>query len=70
MMACVTSRRWRRLALVGASFCLVQGASVATPQVVGDEACAYYAVDIEAFATCTDGKVTLPADDTVEDQPR
>ncbi len=69
MEVCVSSRPWYRVALVGASFCLVQGASAATPQVVGDEACEYYAVDIEAFATCSDGKVTLPEEDSGEDQP-
>jgi hypothetical protein len=61
----VTPRRWHRAALVGASFFFVHGATIATPQVVGDEACEYYAVDIEAFATCTDGKVTVPEDTEV-----
>ena len=35
-------------------------ASAASPQVVGDEACEKYAVDIESFATCEDGKVVRP----------
>ncbi len=53
----MTSRRWLYAALAGAFFSMAVAAAVAAPQVVGDEACARYAVDIESFATCEDGKV-------------
>ena len=35
----------------------------ASPQVVGDEAGEKYAVDIESFAACEDGKVVRPEAD-------
>ena len=56
----MTSRHWLRAALAGAFFSITAGAPVAAPQVVGDEACARYAVDIESFATCEDGRVVRP----------
>jgi hypothetical protein len=40
-------------------FALVPGAQGA-PQVVGDEACEKYAVDIASFATCEGGSVVKP----------
>ncbi|MFO1414101.1 MAG: hypothetical protein U1F10_09420 [Burkholderiales bacterium] len=49
-------------AVAGAFFSLAAGVAHATPQVVGDEACARYAVDIAAFATCEDGRVVRPDD--------
>ena len=57
-----SNRRTRR-ALAGAFFSLPMLAGAATPQVVGDEACERYAVDIAAFATCVDGKVVRPETD-------
>lgn len=56
----MTSRHWLCAALAGASFSLAVAVAVAAPQVVGDEACARYAVDIESFATCEDGRVVRP----------
>ncbi len=56
----MTSRHWLYAALAGAFFSLAVAAAVASPQVVGDEACARHAVDIEAFATCEGGKVVPP----------
>lgn len=41
-------------------FALVPGAQ-GTPQVVGDEACPKFAVDIAAFATCEGDRVVKPA---------
>lgn len=32
-------------------------------QVVGDEACLLYEIDIAAFATCESGRVTKPSDE-------
>jgi hypothetical protein len=64
----VTSRTWYRTALAGASFSLMVAAAHATPQVVGDEACARHEVDIASFASCVDGRVVPPvADGTAED---
>ena len=45
--------------LAGASF-LIATAAAGTPQVVGDEACARYEVDMASFASCIDGKVVRP----------
>ena len=42
-------------------------AAHASPQVVGDEACARHEVDIASFATCEGGRVALPAADGRED---
>ena len=61
----VNSRfRWRAT-LAGASFLIATVAS-ATPQVVGDEACERYEVDMASFASCTDGKVVRPARDVTD----
>ena len=61
----MTSRyRWRAT-LAGASF-LIATAACGTPQVVGDDACERYEVDIASFASCTDGKVVRPARDATE----
>lgn len=49
-------------ALAGAFFSFFVLQAGAAPQVVGDDACERYAVDIAAFATCVDGKVVRPAD--------
>lgn len=49
------------LVRAGALF-LSSTVAIAAPQVVGDEACEKYAVDIESFATCIDGKVVRPTD--------
>lgn len=49
-------------ALAGAFFSLFAITAGAAPQVVGDQACERYAVDIAAFATCVDGKVVRPED--------
>ena len=38
-------------------------AAHASPQVVGDEACERYEVDIASFATCVGGRVVLPVAD-------
>lgn len=35
-------------------------AAHASPQVVGDEACARHEVDIASFASCVDGRVVVP----------
>jgi hypothetical protein len=58
----VTSWFQCRATLAGASFLIATAAS-ATPQVVGDEACERYEVDMASFASCTDGKVVRPAPD-------
>jgi hypothetical protein len=50
------------VSLVGASF-FIATAACGTPQVVGDEACERYEVDIASFASCIDGKVVRPAPD-------
>jgi hypothetical protein len=42
-------------------------AAHATPQVVGDEACAHHEVDIASFASCVDGKVVPPMRDATVD---
>jgi len=63
----VTSRTWLCTALVGASFSLLAAVALASPQVVGDEACERYEVDIASFATCVGGKVVLPAADAQDD---
>lgn len=49
-----------RMALAGAFFSMLAGVAAASPQVVGDEACGYYDVDMAAFASCVDGKVVVP----------
>lgn len=60
----MTSRRWWYAVLAGASFSLHGASALASPQVVGDDACAKHEVDIASFATCVDGKVVRPeADD-------
>jgi len=51
--------------LVGASFSIA-AAAWATPQVVGDEACERYEVDMASFASCTDGKVVRPAQEAAD----
>ena len=51
--------------LAGASFLIATAAS-ATPQVVGDEACERYEVDMASFASCTDGKVVRPAPEVTD----
>jgi hypothetical protein len=56
----MTSRYWRHLVLVGASFSLACTAAIASPQVVGDEPCELYEVDIASFASCVDGRVVRP----------
>jgi hypothetical protein len=61
----VTSRPWKRALLAGASFLIAMWAA-ATPQVVGDDACERYEVDMASFASCTDGKVVRPARDTAD----
>ncbi|MFO1310094.1 MAG: hypothetical protein U1F64_16870 [Burkholderiales bacterium] len=53
------SIRKHRATLAGAFFCALTGSAHAI-QVVGDEACQTYAVDIAAFATCENGRVTTP----------
>jgi len=53
------SVRKHRATLAGAFFCALTGSAHAI-QVVGDEACRTYAVDIAAFATCENGRVTKP----------
>ena len=53
------SIRKHRATLDGAFFCALTGSAHAI-QVVGDEACQTYAVDIAAFATCENGRVTTP----------
>ena len=55
----MTSRHRCRGLLAGAFF-LLATAAAATPQVVGDEACARYEVDMASFASFTDGKVVRP----------
>ncbi|MFO1324608.1 MAG: hypothetical protein U1F15_11160 [Burkholderiales bacterium] len=59
----MTSRRWWYAVLAGASFSLLSAVAVASPQVVGDDACAKHEVDIASFATCVDGKVVRPETD-------
>jgi hypothetical protein len=59
----VIAGRWYAV-LVGAFFLHSIGATQASPQVVGDEACLYHAVDVASFATCEDGKVVRPAMDS------
>ena len=56
----MTLRHRLHATLAGAFFSLAAAAAVASPQVVDDAACARYAVDIESFATCEDGKVVRP----------
>ena len=56
----MTSRYWRQAILAGASFSFLCGVASATPQVVGDEACERFEVDIASFASCADGKVVRP----------
>ena len=56
--------QWRTM-LAGASF-LIAAAASATPQVVGDEACERYEVDMASFASCADGKVVRPAPDAMD----
>jgi hypothetical protein len=53
--------QWIRMAVAGVSFWLALPTTAAI-QVVGDEACEKYAVDIASFATCVDGKVTRAED--------
>lgn len=53
------SVRRHRATLAGASFCALTGSAHAI-HAVGDEACQTYAVDIAAFATCENGRVTKP----------
>ena len=60
------SRFWQYAALAGASFYFGSAALLATPQVVGDEACERHEVDIASFASCIEGKVVKPAPDTSE----
>ncbi|MEO6928061.1 MAG: hypothetical protein ABI190_02750 [Casimicrobiaceae bacterium] len=49
---------WIERSLAGALFSVMTATmALASPQVVGDDACEKYAVDIESFATCEDGKV-------------
>jgi hypothetical protein len=55
------SAQWIRMAVAGVSFWLALPVTAAI-QVVGDEACEKYAVDIASFATCVDGKVTRAED--------
>ncbi len=60
------NRRGRQAALAGAFFLILAGPGAATPQVVGDEACAAHDVDLESFASCIDGKVVVPeAEDAI-----
>lgn len=61
--ATVASRSRLHEALVGALFLACGHAAGATPQVVGDEACQRYEVDMASFASCEDGKVVRPAPD-------
>ena len=61
--------RFGPAAVAGAFFSLALGPVHASPQVVGDEACARYAVDIAAFATCEDGRVVRPAEDAPAPPP-
>jgi hypothetical protein len=61
----VTSRYWRQAILAGASFSFLCGVASATPQVVGDEACERFEVDIASFASCSDGKVVRPGAETI-----
>ena len=58
----MTSIRNPRAALAGAFFCALAAlpGTAHAIQVVGDEACQTYAVDIAAFATCENGRVTTP----------
>lgn len=56
----MTPRPWLHAALAGASFSLWVATAVASPQVVGDDACVRHAVDIASFATCEGGKVVPP----------
>ena len=58
----MTSIRNPRAALAGAFFCALAAlpGTAHAIQVVGDEACQTYAVDIAAFATCENGRVTKP----------
>jgi len=58
----VTSTHRPLAALVGASF-FIATAACGTPQVVGDEACERYEIDMAWFASCIDGKVVRPAPD-------
>lgn len=62
-------RGLRAIALIGviAGIGLIAAGTEATPRVVGDEACPYYAVDIAAFATCEDDTVAgSPSVDVAE----
>ena len=52
--------RHRCQGLLAGAFFLIATAGAGTPQVVGDEACARYEVDMASFASCNDGKVVRP----------
>ena len=57
--------RWPMVILAGASFYAMADRALATPQVVGDEACGYYDVDMAWFATCVEGRVVRAEGDTM-----
>jgi hypothetical protein len=60
-----TACGWREVCAGAIFFILLATATPparATPQVVGDDACALYEVDIASFATCEGGRVVLPDD--------
>ena len=52
----------RYAAIRAGAFFLLSAAASAAPQVVGDEVCEKFAVDIASFATCIDGKVVRAED--------
>ncbi len=55
---------WIERSLAGVLFSAMTATmAIASPQVVGDDACEKYAVDIQSFATCEDGKVVRPEAD-------
>jgi len=67
MMRLVRGLRAIALAGVIGGIAIIAVSSEATPRVVADEACPYYAVDIEAFATCEEDGVAGPRpSDTAE----
>jgi hypothetical protein len=66
-----SAQRWCEICigafLLGAIALAGDGAKAA-PRVVADEACGYYAIDIESFATCIDGRVARADDESVEQE--